>query len=70
LALLRAGVVGDVWVRFIAYAYADGSIGKISILQSDHPDRAEASRVAIEQWRFKPPRKYTSLLPVEIRKLL
>jgi outer membrane biosynthesis protein TonB len=70
LALLRAGVVGDVRVRFIAYAYADGSIGKISILQSDHPDRAEASRVAIEQWRFKPPRKYTSLLPVEIRKLL
>jgi len=26
----------------------------VSILQSEHPDLAEAVRVAIEQWRFKP----------------
>lgn len=51
-ALYRAGVTGDVRVRFTANA--DGSVSKISILQSDHPDLAEAVRVAIEQWRFKP----------------
>jgi protein TonB len=51
-ALLRAGIIGDVRVRFTAYA--DGSVGKVSILQSDHPDLAEATRVAVGQWRFKP----------------
>lgn len=51
-ALLRAGITGDVRVHFTVYA--DGSVGKVNILQSDHPDLAEASRVAVEQWRFKP----------------
>jgi TonB family protein len=51
-ALHRAGITGDVRVRFTAHA--DGSVSKVSILQSDHPDLAEATRVAIAQWRFKP----------------
>ncbi|CAI8977292.1 energy transducer TonB [Pseudomonas sp. YuFO20] len=51
-ALQRAGIIGDVRVRFMVNA--DGSVSKVSILQSDHPDLAEATRVAIEQWRFKP----------------
>lgn len=51
-ALQRAGITGDVRVRFTAHA--DGSVSKVSILQSDHPDLAEATRVAIAQWRFKP----------------
>jgi TonB family protein len=51
-ALLRAGITGNVRVEFIANA--DGSVSKVRILESDHPDLAEASRVAIEQWRFKP----------------
>ncbi|MNP31883.1 hypothetical protein D3C76_1250290 [compost metagenome] len=29
-------------------------MSKVRILQSDHPDLAEATRVAIAQWRFKP----------------
>jgi protein TonB len=52
VALQRAGITGDVRVRFMVNA--DGSVSKVSILQSDHPDLAEATRVAIEQWRFKP----------------
>ena len=52
LALQRAGIIGDVRVRFSVNA--DGSVSKVSILQSDHPDLAEATRVAIAQWRFKP----------------
>jgi TonB family protein len=51
-ALLRAGITGDVRVEFTANA--DGSVSKVRIVQSDHPDLAEAARVAIEQWRFKP----------------
>ena len=51
-ALFRAGITGEVRVRFTANA--DGSVSKVSILQSDHPDLAEATRSAIEQWRFKP----------------
>jgi len=51
-ALLRAGITGDVRVGFAVNA--DGSVSKVRILQSDHPDLAEAVRVAIEQWRFKP----------------
>nr|WP_180202475.1 energy transducer TonB [Pseudomonas sp. SbOxS1]NYU01571.1 energy transducer TonB [Pseudomonas sp. SbOxS1] len=51
-ALQRAGIIGDVRVRFTVHA--DGSVNKVSILQSDHHDLAEATRVAIEQWRFKP----------------
>ncbi|MNR25374.1 Gram-negative bacterial tonB protein [compost metagenome] len=34
--------------------YSDGSVNNLSILYSDHPDLAEASSKAIEQWRFKP----------------
>ncbi|WLH35460.1 energy transducer TonB [Pseudomonas sp. FP2196] len=51
-ALSRAGVTGEVKVRFIVRA--DGSVNEIAIVQSDHPDMAEAVRVAVEQWRFKP----------------
>lgn len=51
-ALFRAGITGEVRVGFTANA--DGSVSKVNILQSDHPDLAEASRVAIAQWRFKP----------------
>ncbi|MVV49790.1 energy transducer TonB [Pseudomonas sp. PB120] len=51
-ALSRAGIVGNVRVRFMVNA--DGSVSKIGILQSDHPDLAQATRVAIAQWRFKP----------------
>jgi TonB family protein len=49
--LFRKGVTGAVRVSFTVYA--DGSVSKVRILQSDHPDLAEASRNAIEQWRFK-----------------
>ncbi|KPG91711.1 energy transducer TonB [Pseudomonas sp. RIT-PI-q] len=51
-ALYRAGIIGEVRVGFTANA--DGSVSKVNILQSDHPELAEASRVAIVQWRFKP----------------
>jgi protein TonB len=51
-ALHRAGITGDVRVGFTVHA--DGSVSKINILQSDHPDLAEATKVAIGQWRFKP----------------
>lgn len=50
--LFRAGIMGEVRVRFTANA--DGSVSKVSILQSDHPDLAEATRKAVTQWRFKP----------------
>lgn len=50
-ALSRAGITGDVRVRFTVHA--DGSVHKVSILESDHPDFAEAARVALAQWRFK-----------------
>ncbi|MGL6242157.1 energy transducer TonB [Pseudomonas sp.] len=50
--LFRAGITGEVRVRFTVYA--DGSVHKLSILRSDHPDLAEAARKAIAQWRFKP----------------
>jgi TonB family protein len=50
--LFRAGVTGEVRVRFTVYA--DGSVNKLSILQSNHPDLTEAARQAIAQWRFKP----------------
>ncbi|KAB0497704.1 energy transducer TonB [Pseudomonas vancouverensis] len=52
VALQRTGIVGDVKVRFVVKA--DGSVSKVSIVQSDHPDLAEATRVAITQWRFRP----------------
>ncbi|MDD0996187.1 Gram-negative bacterial tonB protein [compost metagenome] len=52
VALQRAGIIGDVRVSFVAHS--DGSVSQVSILQSDHPELAEATRVAIEQWRFKP----------------
>lgn len=51
-ALQRAGIIGNVRARFVVHA--DGSVSKVSILQSDHPDLAEATRVAVGQWRFKP----------------
>lgn len=51
-ALFRAGITGEVRVMFTANA--DGSVSKVNILQSDHPDLAEATRKAIAQWRFKP----------------
>ena len=50
--LFRKGITGEVRTRFTVYA--DGSVNKLSILHSDHPELAEASRKAITQWRFKP----------------
>ncbi|MFM9381323.1 energy transducer TonB [Pseudomonas sp. UV AK001] len=50
--LQRAGITGEVKVSFIVRA--DGSVGDITIRESTHPDLAEAVRVAIMQWRFKP----------------
>ncbi|MGU3344877.1 energy transducer TonB [Pseudomonas monsensis] len=50
--LQRAGITGEVKVSFIARA--DGSVSDIRIRESTHPDLAEAVRVAIAQWRFKP----------------
>jgi TonB family protein len=50
--LFRKGITGEVRLRFTVYA--DGSVNKLSILYSDHPDLAEASRQAVAQWRFKP----------------
>ncbi|VVQ09005.1 hypothetical protein PS918_05028 [Pseudomonas fluorescens] len=51
-ALQRAGIIGDVRVSFMVHA--NGSVSQVKILQSEHPDLAEATRVAIAQWRFKP----------------
>jgi len=50
--LSRAGVEGEVRVSFIVKA--DGSVSAIDIVQSDHPDLAEAVKDAITQWRFRP----------------
>ena len=50
--LLRAGIVGEVRVQFTVSA--DGLVRDVSIVQSDHPDLAEAAQVAVEQWRFQP----------------
>ena len=50
--LRRAGVEGEVRVSFVVKA--DGSVSAINIVQSDHPDLAEAVKDAITQWRFKP----------------
>lgn len=51
-ALVRAGVMGDVRVTFTAHA--DGSVSNVSVERSDHPELAEAARVAVTQWRFRP----------------
>jgi TonB family protein len=50
--LHRAGVERRGQVSFVVKA--DGSVSAISIVQSDHPDLAEAVKDAITQWRFKP----------------
>ena len=50
--LQRAGFTGDVRVSF--YVNADGSVNRVKILESDHPDLAGASKSAVEKWRFKP----------------
>ncbi|MDD1004014.1 energy transducer TonB [Pseudomonas sp. TNT2022 ID642] len=72
LALSRAGITGEVKARFIVRA--DGSVSEISILKSDHPDLAEAVRVALVQWRFKPwaveedkPEKQEVVAPIVFR---
>lgn len=72
LALSRAGITGEVKARFIVRA--DGSVSEISILKSDHPDLAEAVRVALAQWRFKPwaveedkPEKQEVVAPIVFR---
>ncbi|RKS20093.1 TonB family protein [Pseudomonas sp. WPR_5_2] len=81
LVLQRAGIIGDVRAGFTVHA--DGSVSKVSILQSDHSDLAEATRVAISPWRFKPctvegdkpclsspGSRYARFLPKDIRELL
>ncbi|MGJ7517348.1 energy transducer TonB [Pseudomonas baetica] len=50
--LQRSGIIGEVRVSFMVHA--DGAVSKVNILQSDHPDLAEATRVAVAQWRFQP----------------
>ncbi|MGO4309429.1 energy transducer TonB [Pseudomonas sp. KB_15] len=52
IGLQRAGIFGDVRVKFTVRA--DGSVGHVNVLASDHPDLSQATRIAIEQWRFKP----------------
>ncbi|RON56478.1 energy transducer TonB [Pseudomonas frederiksbergensis] len=51
-ALSRAGITGDVRVGFTAHS--DGSVSKVSVLESDHPELAESARIAVSQWRFRP----------------
>ncbi|HWT70496.1 MAG TPA: energy transducer TonB [Pseudomonas sp.] len=51
-ALQRAGIIGEVRVGFTVHP--DGTISKVKILKSAHPDLVKAVRVAVEQWRFKP----------------
>lgn len=51
-ALQRTGIIGEVRVGFTVHA--DGTVSKVNILKSAHPELDEASRVAIAQWRFKP----------------
>lgn len=50
--LQRAGITGDVRVSFTVHA--DGSVNKVSVLQSDHPALAESALAAVKGWRFKP----------------
>jgi len=50
--LQRAGITGDVRVSFTVHA--DGSVNKVSVLQSDHPALAESALAAVKRWRFKP----------------
>lgn len=50
--LQRAGITGDVRVSFTVHA--DGSVNKVSVLQSDHPALAESALAAVKDWRFKP----------------
>lgn len=51
-ALQRAGITGDVRVEFTVQA--DGSVNKVSVLQSDHPALAESASAAVKRWRFRP----------------
>lgn len=71
-ALFRAGVMGEVRISFVAHA--DGSVSKINILHSDHPDLAEPTKAAVAQWRFKPwavegdkPAEIVIVAPMEFR---
>jgi TonB family protein len=50
--LQRAGITGDVRVSFTVHA--DGSVNKVSVLQSDHPALAQSALAAVKRWRFKP----------------
>ncbi|ABA77186.1 outer membrane transport energization protein TonB [Pseudomonas fluorescens Pf0-1] len=49
--LAKAGVMGEVRVRFTANA--DGSVSDIAILESEHPDFSAAVTDALRQWRFR-----------------
>ncbi|WHS60117.1 energy transducer TonB [Pseudomonas sp. G2-4] len=71
-ALARTGVMGGVRVGFTVHA--DGHVDEIAILQSDHPDFADAARKAVDQWRFKPwtvdndhPAQAQAVAPMEFR---
>lgn len=50
--LQRAGITGNVRISFVVSA--NGSVERVEVLESDHPDMAEAATVAIAKWRFKP----------------
>ena len=53
VALYRAGVIG--MVRVSLTVQADGSVSNAVILEDNaHPELAEASLAAVNQWRFKP----------------
>ncbi|RLU07214.1 energy transducer TonB [Pseudomonas prosekii] len=50
--LVRAGITGNVVVAFTAHS--DGSVSKVRVRQSDHPELALASTDAVRQWRYQP----------------
>ncbi|WP_320396570.1 energy transducer TonB [Pseudomonas sp. P8_241] len=52
MALHRAGITG--MVRISMLVKADGSVSNAEIAQEAHPELAEASLAAVNQWRFKP----------------
>jgi TonB family protein len=54
-ALEAASVVGGAIVELIIAA--DGSVSKVTVLRSSHPEFASAAQVAVQQWQFVPAQK-------------